>query len=216
MAGSQVIRGGLSLGDLMMFLVYLAMLLDPMAMLATSASAFQNNLAGFDRVLDLLAEPREMVADRETVSLRKSDVEGRVTLQDVGFRYPGASELVLRDIDLDVEPGETIALVGRSGSGKTTLCNLIARFYDPTAGSVALDGLDLREIEVESYRRLLGIVEQDVFLFDGTIAENIAYAVRGATAEADRARRPRPPTPPSSSSSSTPATRRSSANAASA
>ena len=88
---------------------------------------------------------------------------------------------MLHDIDLEVEPGETIALVGRSGSGKTTLCNLIARFYDPTSGTIALDGLDLREIEVESYRRLLGIVEQDVFLFDGSIAENIAYGDRWAT-----------------------------------
>ena len=100
---------------------------------------------------------------------------------DVGFTYPGTSRLVLHDIDLEVEPGETIALVGRSGSGKTTLCNLIARFYDPTSGMIVLDGLNLREIEVESYRRLLGIVEQDVFLFDGTIAENIAYGDRWAT-----------------------------------
>jgi ATP-binding cassette subfamily B protein/subfamily B ATP-binding cassette protein MsbA len=90
---------------------------------------------------------------------------------------------VLRDVSLDVEPGETIALVGPSGAGKTTLCNLIARFYDPTSGAVRLDGTDLRDIEPASYRRLLGIVEQDVFLFDGTIAENIAYARRHATRE---------------------------------
>ncbi len=76
-----------------------------------------------------------------------------------------------------------IALVGPSGAGKTTLCNLVARFYDPTAGSIELDGIDLRDIEVESYRRLLGIVEQDIFLFDGTIAENIGYAARHATRE---------------------------------
>jgi ATP-binding cassette subfamily B protein/subfamily B ATP-binding cassette protein MsbA len=88
---------------------------------------------------------------------------------------------VLRDIDLEVEPGETIALVGRSGSGKTTLTNLIARFYDPTTGAIWLDGANLRDIAVESYRLLLGIVEQDVFLFDGTIAENIAYGNRWAT-----------------------------------
>jgi ATP-binding cassette subfamily B protein/subfamily B ATP-binding cassette protein MsbA len=94
---------------------------------------------------------------------------------------PEAPRLVLRDVSLDVAAGETVALVGPSGAGKTTLCNLVARFYDPTHGRVLLDGRELREIDVESYRRLLGIVEQDVFLFDGTVAENIGYARRDAT-----------------------------------
>jgi ATP-binding cassette, subfamily B, bacterial len=179
--GMQVIDGRLSLGDLMMFLVYLAMLLEPMAVLATSVTQFQNNLSGFDRVLDLMAEPREMADCPGTRAVTKSAVSGRIRLQDVGFTYPGTSRLVLHDIDLEVEPGETIALVGRSGSGKTTLCNLIARFYDPTHGAIALDGINLREVRVESYRRLLGIVEQDVFLFDGTIAQNIAYGDRWST-----------------------------------
>jgi ATP-binding cassette subfamily B protein/subfamily B ATP-binding cassette protein MsbA len=179
--GMQVVDGRLSLGDLTMFLVYLAMLLEPMAVLASSVTQFQNNLAGFDRVLDLLAEPREMADCRGTRTMSKDAVAGRITLQDVGFIYPGTSRLVLRDIDLEVEPGETIALVGRSGSGKTTLCNLIARFFDPARGAIALDGVNLREIDVESYRTLLGIVEQDVFLFDGTIGENIAYGDRWAT-----------------------------------
>ena len=87
---------------------------------------------------------------------------------------------MLSGISLEARPGETIALVGPSGSGKTTLCNLVARFYDPSEGRVLLDGRDLRDVDVESYRRLLGIVEQDVFLFDGTVAENIAYAKRRA------------------------------------
>jgi ATP-binding cassette subfamily B protein/subfamily B ATP-binding cassette protein MsbA len=179
--GSEVLDGRLSLGDLMMFLVYLTMLLEPMAVLATSVTQFQNNLSGFDRVLDLLDEPREMADCPGTRPVRKASVAGRITLERVGFAYPGTSRRVLRDIDLGVEPGETIALVGRSGSGKTTLTNLIARFYDPTTGVIRLDGTNLREIEVESYRQLLGIVEQDVFLFDGTIAENIAYGDRFAT-----------------------------------
>jgi ATP-binding cassette subfamily B protein len=179
--GMQVIDLRLTLGDLTLFLVYLAMLLEPMAVLATSVTQFQNNLSGFDRVLDLLAEPREMADCPGTRTIAKRAVAGRITIQNLGFVYPGTTRRVLRDIDLEVEPGDTIALVGRSGSGKTTLCNLIARFYDPTEGSIALDGINLREIRVESYRRLLGIVEQDVFLFDGTIAENIAYGDRWAT-----------------------------------
>ena len=186
--GAQVLSGDLTLGELMMFLVYLAMLLGPLAILATSAAAFQSSLAGLDRVLDLLAEPQEMTREDGAISLKKREVRGHVALRSITFRYPGASEIVLDDINLDVAPGETVALVGRSGAGKTTLTNLVARFYDPIEGSVELDGIDLRSIDVESYRRLLGIVEQDVFLFDGTVAENIGYAARHSThAEIQRA-----------------------------
>ena len=182
--GTQVLQGRLTIGDVTMFLIYLTMLLGPLETLATSATTFQNNLAGLDRVLDLLAEPLETSHTPPTRQLDTSRVQGRLMFSGVSFHYPGSQQNVLEGINLDVEPGTTVALVGRSGAGKTTLCNLVARFYDPTAGSILLDGEDLRELPVETYRSLLGIVEQDVFLFDGTIAENIGYATRNATPEA--------------------------------
>lgn len=174
--GYRVLQGDLTLGDLTMFLVYLAMLLDPIATLATSATMFQNQLAGMERVLDLLAEPTEPGYQQPGVHVDRSRVRGEMTFDRVGFRYPDTERLVLNDITLEVKPGEVVALVGRSGAGKTTLCNLVARFYDPSTGALRLDGRNLREIDLSGYRKLLGIVEQDVFLFDGTVADNIGYA----------------------------------------
>jgi ATP-binding cassette subfamily B protein len=180
--GWRVIQGNLTPGDLVMFLMYLMMLLGPLSVIAQSAAEFQNGLSGLDRILDLLEEPREMESAL-AAKLQPAEVDGRVTFDSVSFSYPGSSMYALEDISLDVEPGETIALVGPSGSGKTTLCNLVGRFYDPTSGRILLDGRDLTDIDVESYRRLIGIVEQDVFLFDGSVAGNIAYGNRRATAD---------------------------------
>jgi ATP-binding cassette subfamily B protein/subfamily B ATP-binding cassette protein MsbA len=177
--GWRVLEGKLTLGDLVMFLVYLLMLLAPLAVLAQSAAQFQNSLAGFDRVLDLLDEPRETESTKSD-HVHKVVVKGHITFKEVSFSYPGSVDFALQDISLDVEPGETIALVGPSGAGKTTLCNLVARFYDPTSGHVLVDGSDLRKIDVEDFRRQLGVVEQDVFLFDGTIAANIGYGGKAA------------------------------------
>jgi len=179
--GWRVLQNQLTMGDLMMFLVYVLMLLGPLATLAQSAAAFQNSLSGFDRVLDLLEEPLEMESDAETIKINRTEFMGSVEFKNVSFGYPGTDGFALEDVNLSVKAGETIALVGPSGAGKTTICNLVARFYDPTEGAVLLDGTDLVEFDVESYRRLTGIVEQDVFLFDGTIAENIGYANRQAT-----------------------------------
>ncbi len=154
---------------------------NPLALLAQSATGFQNGLAGLDRVLDLMGEPTELETRPDAKRLNADEVRGRITLQGVRYQYPKTDKVVLNDITFEAQPGEMIAFVGPSGAGKTTLSNVIARFYDPIEGSVQLDGVDLRDIQIESYRRLLGIVEQDIFLFDGTIAENIAYGRRGAS-----------------------------------
>jgi len=187
--GMQVVRGSLTIGKLMMFSTYLLMLLGPLETLTSTASQLQNNLAALDRVLDLLEQPKEFADVPWSVSVAKGSVGGEIEFRDVRFAYPVTSKKpdapapsdVLTGIRFIARAGETVALVGPSGSGKTTLCNLVARFYDPTDGIVLLDGVDLKTIEPRSYRNLLGIVEQDVFLFDGTIAENIAYSDREAS-----------------------------------
>jgi ATP-binding cassette subfamily B protein/subfamily B ATP-binding cassette protein MsbA len=181
--GWQILQGQLTLGDLMMFLVYLTMLLGPIATLTGSAVQFQNNLAGLDRILDLLASPRELQDRADAVRVTREKVAGRLEFRDVVFRYPENPTPILKEVSLVAEPGKTVAVVGRSGAGKTTLCNLVARFFDPEKGCVLLDGIDLRDVQLHSYRQLLGVVEQEVFLFDGSIAENIAYGRAHATME---------------------------------
>jgi len=180
--GYRVMQGPLTTGDLVMFLAYLLMLLGPLAMLAQSAAEFQNGLSGLDRILDLLEEPQEIIASANA-KIEKSAVEGQIRFENVSFSYPSADAFALEKINLEIAPREMIALVGPSGGGKTTLCNLVARFYEPTSGRILLDGQDLADLDMDSYRNLIGIVEQDVFLFDGTIAANIAYGNRHASAE---------------------------------
>ena len=181
--GWRVINGHMTVGDLMMFLVYLLMLLEPLAALASSATQFQNSLSGLDRILDLLGEPREMESTPHSLRADRNKTAGQMFFEDVTFLYPGTQTPALSDINLKVKAGQTVALVGPSGAGKTTICNLVARFYDPTSGRLTLDGRDLRDYDVESFRALLGVVEQDVFLFDGSIGQNIAYSRKHATAE---------------------------------
>ncbi|ADB17991.1 ABC transporter related protein [Pirellula staleyi DSM 6068] len=181
--GSRVLEGDLTIGDVTMFLIYLTMLLGPLETLATSATTFQNSLAGLDRVLDLLAEQPEGTSTSATIPLVRDAVRGEIEFRDVSFHYPGTQANVLTNIDLRIAAGSTVALVGRSGAGKTTLTNLVARFYDPTSGSVLLDGVDLKSIDLDDFRGLLGMVEQEVFLFDGSIAENIRYARPSASEE---------------------------------
>ena len=149
--------------------------------LASSATQFQNSLSGLDRILDLLDEPREMQSTADSVRVNRDATVGKIEFRDVNFTYPGTDTPALQDVNLIVNSGQVVALVGPSGAGKTTLCNLVARFYDTTTGTVFLDDRDLKDYDVESFRGLLGVVEQDVFLFDGTIGQNIAYAHRDAS-----------------------------------
>ncbi|MEO2048658.1 MAG: ATP-binding cassette domain-containing protein, partial [Pirellulales bacterium] len=185
--GWGVLNGIVTLGDLVMLSAFLLMLLSPLEALAQSVSQLQKSLAGLERILDLLDEPPELGAEKGTVRVRRQECEGRVTFDGVYFRYPGSEKFALHDFSLDVAAGETVAFVGPSGAGKTTVCNLLARFYDPTDGRLLLDGRDLRELDVTSYRRLVGIVEQDVFLFDGSVAANIAYGNRSTSLSEIRA-----------------------------
>ncbi|MEM1184772.1 MAG: ABC transporter ATP-binding protein [Planctomycetota bacterium] len=199
--GWRVLQGDLTVGELMAFSAYVLSLLGPLEALVATAAQVQSGLAGFDRTLDLLEEPRELGDATSGDPVDRDAVLGRVALEDVWFRYPRPRPVssdakedeepedttpmpwVLQGVSLSVEPGQTVAFVGPSGSGKTTLCNLVARFYGPVRGRVTLDGRDVREWNLDSYRRLLGVVEQDVFLFDGTVAENIAFARREASLE---------------------------------
>ncbi|MFM7134410.1 MAG: ABC transporter ATP-binding protein, partial [Planctomycetota bacterium] len=184
--GTQVVEGRLTAGDLVMFLTYLTLLLGPLEVLANTATNLQTGLASLDRTLDLLGEPEEFAetAARGTRRLAPAEVRGEIRFDGVTFRYAGSGRTVLEGVSFTARAGSMVALVGHSGAGKTTLSNLVARFHDPSEGRVLLDGVDLRDIELASYRRLLGIVEQDVFLFDGTIRENIAFA-RPDAADAD-------------------------------
>jgi ATP-binding cassette subfamily B protein len=170
-------------GDLVMFITYLAMLMGPLATLAESATQLQNSLAALDRIIDLVEEPTEQEAHQGTVQIDLDTVHGKISFEKVSFKYPNTEKDVLHDVSFEATAGNTIALVGPSGSGKTTLCNLVAAFYKCSDGNIQLDDTDLQDIELHAYRSLLGIVEQDIFLFEGTIASNIAYGLRGATQE---------------------------------
>jgi ATP-binding cassette subfamily B protein len=172
-----------SVGSLVMFMAYLAWLLNPLAALARTSTHLQNALAGMNRFLDVLDEPVEAATQSALRTRRPSRAGGAISLNEVWFTYPGSAEPVLRGIDLEASAGQTVALVGPSGGGKSTLTNLIARFYEPDQGTVRLDGVDVRLIDVKLYRRMLALVDQDIFLFDGTIGENIACGNRRASTE---------------------------------
>jgi ATP-binding cassette, subfamily B, bacterial len=178
--GYLVIQGKTSVGVLVAFQAYIWRVFDPILQIANSISGTQRGLAALDRVCEVLDKPAELPDARDAV-LAPRRVE-ELSLEAVSFEYPRGGPVIV-DFSLSVKGGSVVALVGPSGAGKTTLTDLLARFRDPSAGCLRLNGIDLRNIQLQSYRSLIGVVAQDVFLFDGTVADNIAYGARNASRE---------------------------------
>jgi len=180
--GMLVHDGGLAVADLVAFFLYLEMLYHPIRMLSDAWERIQETLASGDRVDELLRESPE-IEERPDAIRFTSRARGEIVFEDVSFHY-SQGDMVLEHISVEIDAGQMVALVGPTGVGKSTLVSLIPRFYDPVAGAVRIDGIDTRQLELESLRQQISIVLQDVFLFHGTVRENILFGNPGAT-EAD-------------------------------
>ncbi len=179
--GLGVARAELTLGVVVAFLAYVSRFFDPIREVSQIYTVMQAAMAGGERVLHLLDTPPDIVDRPGAVEM--PPIAGRVELRGVGFAYRGGPP-VLQDVDLTVEPGQTVALVGPTGAGKTTIANLIARLYEASAGAVCIDGCDVRDVTGHSLRRQMGLVPQEPFLFSGTVADNIRFGSPGAPDEA--------------------------------
>ncbi|MEE1078770.1 MAG: ABC transporter ATP-binding protein [Agathobacter sp.] len=170
-----------NVSDLITFLLYIGVFTDPIRTLVDFTEQFQNGYTGFERFREIMDTHPDIVDEKDAVEL--TDVKGQISFENVSFQYEENTQKVLNKISLDVPAGAYMALVGSSGAGKTTLCSLIPRFYDVTEGTIRIDGKDIRNVTLKSLRDHIGIVQQDVYLFAGTIFENIAYGKPNATKE---------------------------------
>lgn len=177
--GILIANGKVSISDLITFLLYIGVFTEPIKTLVDFTEQFQNGYSGFERFREIMDIKPDIVDSENAVDI--DNVKGNITFENVEFRYNDGIENVLSGINLNVNAGDYVALVGPSGAGKTTLCSLIPRFYDVTAGAIKIDGIDVKNIHLKSLRNHIGIVQQDVYLFAGTIFENIAYGKNGAT-----------------------------------
>ena len=179
--GIFLINGKIDAGEFTAFVLYISMFLNPIHRFVALFEQLQEGMSGFSRFCDILDEPEEV--DEGSVEI--TDIKGDLVFDNVSFGYGDGdgAEFVIRSLDLTVAAGKTLALVGPSGGGKSTLCNLIPRFYPVTDGRITIDGVDTRDITLSSLRRNIGMVSQTVFLFDGTVRENIAYGAGDVTDE---------------------------------
>ncbi len=177
----MMLSGTVALTDLITFLLYIANFTDPVKKLVAFTEQFQNGYTGFERFLEILSIAPDIEDKPDAVSV--GQMRGEIEFRDVSFRYDDQNDRVLNHINLKVDAGDYMALVGPSGVGKTTLCSLIPRFYDVSSGSITVDGIDIRDIKLDDLRNNVGIVQQDVYLFAGTILDNIRYGRMDATDE---------------------------------
>ncbi|MDO4792927.1 MAG: ABC transporter ATP-binding protein [Filifactor alocis] len=176
-----MIKGRISPGDMVAYLLYVSMLLSTIRRIVEFSEQFQRGMTGIERFIEIMNQEVE-IKDRED-AVEIDGTNGDIRFDSVSFSYSDNDKDVLSDIDLHVKPEQKIALVGPSGSGKTTLCNLIPRFYEVSKGRILLDGRDIRDIKQESLRNQIGVVQQDVYLFSGTVFDNIEYGKLGASME---------------------------------
>ncbi len=176
-----ITHGIIGIGDLLTFLLYINTLIDPVKKLISFTETFQNGMTGFDRFYDILMVMPDIVDKPGAQELK--NVKGKIEFKQVAFKYNDTVNDVFRNINLTVEAGDYMALVGSSGVGKTTMCSLIPRFYEVTEGSITVDSKDIRDIKMKSLRKNIGIVQQEVYLFTGTVMDNIRYGDLEATRE---------------------------------
>ena len=179
--GYLIAQGEMQTADLAMYALYIGIFISPIQILVELVEMMQKGLSGFRRFLDVM-ETESEIRDADNAA-ELTDVKGHVRYDHVSFHYSDDETPVLSDISIDIPAGKSIALVGPSGSGKTTICSLLPRFYDVTGGSLTVDGKDIRGLTLKSLRSQIGMVQQDVYLFDGTIKDNIAYGKPGASDE---------------------------------
>ncbi len=173
-----MVNGGITPADLTAYLLFVSTLLATLRTIIQFTEQFQRGITGIERFLEIIDTPAD-ITEKENAKIL-TNVQGTITFENVGFRYQSSTSDVLSGIHLEVKKGESVALVGPSGGGKTTLCSLLPRFYDVTEGRILIDGVDIRDVTLASLRNAIGVVQQDVYLFSGTVFENISYGLPGA------------------------------------